>query len=97
MAPGRGRRGEKKERKQELAHNDELNADFIALDDAEDGFADQPEASSNPPSGVPARDNRSSFFGLLDRAELEYFKNAESVLATNSLNLNEREPFLDNL
>lgn len=95
MAVSRGRRGEKKRKEEEKDAGFDLDADFVALgDDGGDGSAEEHDDEPSAASGELVRDNRSSFYGLLDRQELEYFKNAESMLATNALSADEREAFI---
>lgn len=89
MGRARGRRGAKKTT--EAADNSEQESDtgFIPLEPIKDDAEIQPTEL--------IRDNRSSFFGLLDRSELEYFKNAESLLATNALNASEKDAFISSV
>lgn len=95
----RGRRNQKvKEEWKNSAEESEnfLNDDFIPLGDSIE-LDDHKINEDDTNAGEFVRDNRSSFFGLLDRQELEYFKNAESILATNSLNNDEQDVFIENL
>lgn len=102
MGKTRSKRNEKKQSIQEAQSETQLNdldADFIPLDTGDTTFDAEPqdEAGESSFAFSNARDNRSSFFGLLDRSELEYFKNAENVLATNALSAEEKEPFVESV
>lgn len=89
MGRTRSRRGPKKTFEAVNNNDSEPDTGFIPLEPIEDDV--------NLQSTELIRDNRSSFFGLLDRSELEYFKNAENILATNASNANEKELFISSV
>lgn len=102
MGKTRSKRNEKKRSIQEAQPENQLNdldADFIPLDTDDTTFDAEPQNGTSDSNFAfsNVRDNRSSFFGLLDRSELEYFKNAENVLATNALSAEEKEPFVESV
>lgn len=87
MGQTRGRRREKKNRKEA-----EPSEEFIPLEEG-DFPGEHVDAGGDE---LPTR-NQAAFFGLLDREELEYFKTAESTLTANALLPDERGPFVDNV
>ncbi|GMF03720.1 unnamed protein product [[Candida] boidinii] len=74
MGKVRGRRGEKKSKKEEESLGE--NNDFVPLEDSNE--------NSNSSSGDSKNNIPTTFFGLVDSTELEYFKQAESNLNINA-------------
>lgn len=87
MGKTRGRRRDKSKKQEETEETPvfDANQDFVPLDDSRD-----PEEYTNA-------HQETTFFGLLDRQELEYLKTIESTLATNALLADERQHFIDNV
>jgi nucleolar protein 9 len=81
----RGRRDQKKEKKQNK------NEPISSLDDIPDiEFLDGSEQDSGA-TYAQAESDQTPFFGIVDRVELEYFKQAESTLAANAFASNEEK------
>lgn len=97
MGQTRGRRREKKEKRDLGEEQDPLEQAFqdIAQDPTQDDWTET--ADQLPPDGASGQSRQAAFFGLLDRQELEYFKSAESTLAANALSAEEKVAFVENV